>query len=177
MLQPETRQQLAREAFRLANDLEMDLITGAQLYNHARAGFGLSDPSVEVALKRICLFHTMITLSKWTELYESYKAVFPEVVRGVAKRLHKDITDRGIVQFRNTVVGHIRDQSLRRPLTTREVEERLAALTKNDIPAFFAWVSTPGMTEEFPDTVVATLERVRDEIRADFGLSDADLRS
>src|SRR5438094_3230918 len=135
MPHPPHYERLAREAFRLASDLMIDLVAGTQTYYILARRFDeVPTPDhVRTAITRLCLFHTIITLSKWTELYERYKAIIPKDVRDTAKKLRNEIDHRGIVEFRNKVVGHIWDNDLRRALTNDEVQGRLDTITKSNV--------------------------------------------
>ncbi len=176
MPHPPDHERLTREAFRLASDLMMDLVAGTQTYYMLARRFDeVPTPDhLRTAITRLCLFHTIITLSKWTEFYDRYKAIIPGDIRDTGKRLRKELDERGIVEFRNKVVGHIWDDDLRRALTNDEVEERLGVITKSNVAGLFAWVND-GRLEDNPNTAVGMIELVRDRIRQEYGLSDADL--
>jgi len=168
----------SREAFRLASDLMMDLVAGSQAYATLQRVFDQHPEAlpdhVRVAVTRLCLFHAIISLTKWTELYDRYKDVIPSDVREVAKALRMEIDQRGIVEFRNKVVGHIWDDALGRALTNDEVEERLTSLTRSDVKGFLEWVNNT-RSDDNSATAVAAVEAVRDRIREVYGLTDADL--
>jgi len=177
MPRPPNNVRLTREAFRLASDLMMDLVAGTQTFYLLSQRFdALPAPEVvRTSVTRLCLFHTIITLSKWTEFYDRYKAIIPEDMRDTAKTLRKEIHDRGIVEFRNKVVGHLWDEDQRRALTNAEIEDRLNELTRGDIPAFLKWVHD-GKQAPSAETAAGMIEQVRDRIREDYGLSDDDLQ-
>ncbi len=174
------RDRKSREAFRLSNDLMMDLIAGSQVYALFQRGFdqGPNQPPdhLRVAVNRLCLFHAIVTLTKWTELYDRYVDVIPLDVRDVAKRLRKEIEERGIVEFRNKVVGHVWDTDEDRALTNSEVEERLSRLTKSEVRGFLEWVNNTG-SEDNAGTAAGVIEAVRECIREVHKLSDADLNT
>ncbi len=176
MPRPPHHERLTREAFRLASDLMMDLVAGTQTYYILARRFDeVPTPEhLRTAITRLCLFHTIITLSKWTELYDRYKAIIPMDVRDTAKNLRNEIDKRGIVAFRNKVVGHIWDDELHRALTNEEVQDRLDVITKSNVAGLFAWIND-GRLEDNPNTAVGMIEIVRDRIRDEYGLSDADL--
>ena len=172
---PPEQGRLVREAFRLGNELLMDLTAGTQVYLNFRDRF-VKTPApelIQTSVTRLCLFHIIISLSKCSEFYDRYKAIIPENVKATAKRLDREIEERGVVKFRNTVVGHIWDDERKRPLTKTEIQERLNWVTKSNIPGLFAWVND-GQPEHNPATVVGMIELVLDGIRDAFGLSPAD---
>ena len=177
MSHPPHYERLTREAFRLGSDLMMDLVAGTQTYYILARRFDeVPTPDhVRTAITRLCVFHTIITLSKWVELYGRYRAIIPMDVRDTAKKLRNEIDERGIVEFRNKVVGHIWDADLQRALTNEEVQDRLDVITKSNVAGFFAWIND-GRLEDNPNTAVGMIEIVRDRIRDEYGLSDADLQ-
>jgi hypothetical protein len=178
MHKPHTRDAKQREAFRLANDLMTDLVTGGSAYVVFQSLFERNPAAVpdhvRTAATRLCLFHAIITLSKWVELYDRYRDVIPTDVKELAKHLRKEITDRGIMAFRNKVVGHVWDDDQRRALTNAEVEERVIALAGSDVATFLRWAAEP-LSATNTTSPVAIIETVRDSIRQSYGLTDQDL--
>ena len=173
---PPNQDRMVREAFRLASDLMMDLVAGTQIYYLLTRRFPeLEVPDhVRVAVTRLCLFHTIISLSKWVELYDRYLSIIPLDSRDIAKSLKKEVEERGIVDFRNKVVGHIWDDDQGRALTNAEVAQRLDVITKSDVAGLFKWVND-GKLEPNPKTATGMIEHVRDRIREAYSLSDDDL--
>ena len=80
----------AREAFRLANDLHLELIAGTKVFDYFQKQFSLKRPPevVETGTRRMCFWYLINTLSKWMEYYELYKSVIPDDVKMDAKILH-----------------------------------------------------------------------------------------
>ena len=166
----------ARDAFRLASDLMMDLIGGMRAYDMFQQHFAVRPPREPVPsqVNRLCLFHLIITLSKWKEFYDRYRDVIPEDVRDVAKTLSKVIEAKGILDFRNKVVGHVWDEDARRALTATEIEQRLKVVLHPGLKEFMTWVNDPN-DNLFPRTAASVIERVRDRIRELHSFTDADL--
>jgi hypothetical protein len=166
-----------RDAFRLTNDLLHDLISGFGVYTSLRIIFDQSPTpipeDVRTAVKRMSLFHIILTLAKWVEFYDRYRAVIPADVRDIAKDLRNDVQSRGIVRFRNNVVGHIWDDEQGRALTNAEVEERLYGFIDAGFGDFMSWAADADSSA--PDRPVHVIEKVRDAIRAAYKLTDADL--
>lgn len=127
-----------------------------------------------VALNRMAISHRTVTLAKWTEFYRRYAAVLPADVRDACRELHDRIMAHGVVEFRNTVVGHILDNTTKRPLTSREVDERLERVTIGDRADFFRWINNSA-DNSFPRSVVGITEHVRDRLRAVYGLRDDEI--
>ena len=167
-----------RDAFRLANDLTMDLTSGSTIYSTIQVIFDRGNTQVpdhvRTSVTRMCLFHVILTLAKWTEFYDRYKDVIPSGVRDIAKRLRKDILARGILDFRNKVVGHVWDEEHRRALTNAEVEERLNAFIGSGVKDFLKWAADPDATTDTNRPLIV-IEAVRDAIRSTYHLTDADL--
>ena len=100
----------------------------------------------------------------------------PWITPGPACRaLREEIATRQIRQFRNTVVGHIRDDDLDRPLTPDEIDRRLeTVLGPGGEDAFLLWINDPA-TNVFPNTLVAICETTRDQLREQYALTDTEL--
>ena len=130
--------------------------------------------NTQMILRRMCLSHLVVTLSKWAELYDRYKAVIPSEARAACLELRKEVRTRGIREFRNTVVGHIWDSKLKRPLMRSEVDKLLAKVLGDDPLGFLIWIHNPA-DNVFPETVAAICEAVRESIRREPGLSDREI--
>ena len=167
----------AREAFRLANDLMLDLVAGTSAYTILKAQLRRTrdvPDHVDTAVFRLCLFHTITTLSRWVELYDRYKDVIPPDVRPASKSLRAQVKTRGIVDFRNKVVGHIWDLEQHRALSNTEVQQRLNAITSSDYAGFFEWAGDPDAPSSAP-SAAQVIERVRDSLRSVHSFTDGDL--
>ena len=163
-------------AYRFLNEYVGDLVAGTrslELFETSPLFANVSD-SMRTILRRMCLSHLVLTLSKWGEAYDRYRDVFPDDVLTPCCNLRKELDQRGVRSFRNTVVGHIWDKKLGRPLTASEVESRLALVIGSDLALFRAWINNPA-GNEFPHTVVAVCERIRDRIGEQHGLGSGDL--
>jgi len=130
--------------------------------------------NTQLVLRRLCLSHLIVTLSKWTELYDRYKAVIPREARRACLDLRKEIERRGIREFRNKVVGHTWDSAVKRPLTHDEIDTRLTQVLNGDQQTFLAWVNNP-RDNVFPNTVVSICEETRERIRVEHGLNDSEI--
>jgi hypothetical protein len=166
----------AIEAFRMLNDFVGDLVAGTRsLAVFESPGFASKiGENTQLILRRMCLSHLVVTLSKWAELYDRYKAVIPNGAREACLGLRKEIDARGIRDFRNTVVGHIWDGTLKRPLMRSEVDARLAQVLGDSQQSFLAWINNP-LCNEFPKTVVAICAAAREGIRAEHGLNETEI--
>lgn len=152
-----------------------DLVAGTQVYwllQKQLEARPAREP-VPTVVRRMCLAHLIIALSKWSELYKRYRDVISEDVSPVAKSLSREIEARGIIKFRNKVVGHVWDDELKRALTADEIEERLSQVLGGSVDEFLLWINNP--TCPNTNTVVGTLERVHDRIKTDWGFTKEDL--
>ena len=167
----------SRDAFRLASDILMDLHGGMQVHQTFQKLFRVNPPNqpMQTQVNRICAFQAVIALYKWVEFYDRYSRAIPSDTRVIAKRLKKDIEERGIPKFRDQVVGHIWSKETGRPLTAAEVERRFAQVAPAGMEAFMAWVCNAEGPASV-STAAGAVERVRDAICATNGFSDADLR-
>jgi hypothetical protein len=166
----------AVEAYRFLNEYVGDLVAGTrslELFETSPLFANMSD-SIKVILRRLCLSHLVVTLSKWGEVYDRYRDILPHDVLQPCRDLRKELDLRRVRNFRNTVVGHIWDKKLRRPLTASEVEGRLTLVIKNDLALFRAWINKPA-ANDFPHTVVAVCESTRGRIGEQFGVGSGDL--
>ncbi len=166
----------AVEAFRFLNEYVGDLVAGTRSLELFETSplFANVSGSMRLILRRMCLSHLIVTLSKWGEVYDRYKDVLPSDALQACREVRQELDRRGVRHFRNTVVGHIWDNKLGRPLTASEVESRLATVIGNDLASFRTWINNPA-GNEFPNTVVAVCERARDRLGEQHGFGSADL--
>jgi hypothetical protein len=166
----------ALQAYRLLNDLLLDLLVGHRsLEFYDSAAFQKALPRVMLTgMKRMAISHTIMTLAKWVEFYEKYSQVIPADVRAQCKTLAAEIREKRIRDFRNKVVGHIWDNESQRPLVREEIDSHLDRIFPHGRKAFMLWVNDPSK-QEYPQTVVSIVERVRDHIAAEYAISDAEV--
>ncbi len=134
------------EAYRLANDLFLDLITGTRAYNIFQKLVSQSSPDeiVQVGLRRFCLSYVILSLCKWIEYYDRYKTFIPSDIQEQAKKLRNEIDGKRIREFRNKMVGHIWDKDTQRPITRQDTEAMLQAIVgPGDIDGFMRGVNNP----------------------------------
>jgi hypothetical protein len=182
-VKPSANRDKAREVYRLANDLLVDLVAGthaedffSKIINKVNQAADIrSNQTAVVGLNRLCLFHVIMTLAKVSELYKKNKTILPSACRADFKGLVKSIDQRGILQFRNTVAGHLYDEKTKKPLSIAEVNSRVDAIMQGNPQAFFRWVNG-GKDNPYPATVVSIVERARDLIRDEHKFSKHDLQ-
>jgi len=166
----------AAEAARLLSYFLVDFIVGTrglEIFDSPAIATKVT-PNMSVGLNRMAISHLMVTLAKWSEFYRRYAAILPSDVCEACRGLNAQIESRGIVDFRNKVVGHILDDETKRPLTSREVDECLERAVAGERTDFFRWINDPA-GNSFPASVVAITEHVRDRLRADFNLRDREI--
>lgn len=179
---PEEQNRKAREAYRLANDIHLDLITGSRVYALLQKILSVQPASkkpslevVEIGFRRMCLWHVILTLSKWVEYYDNYKPFIPAEAMIHAKNLRNEIVRRGIRDFRNNTVGHVWDDKMKRPITREDTESRIQKILGTSDPNdFMLWVNNP-TNNQFPRNVVMVIEQVREQIQTTNHFSKADL--
>jgi len=167
----------AIEAVRILNEFVGDLVAGTMglLHFESQAVVStLNNKNTSLILRRMCISYLVITLSKWVELFERYKAVFPQDAKQACRGLEREIRRRNIRDFRNTVVGHVWDRNLKRPLSRSEVDARLARTFAGSEQDFLLWINNPN-DNSFPKTVVSVCEHTRNRIMESFDLKAVDL--
>jgi hypothetical protein len=166
----------ALHAFHLLNHFVGDLVAGSQVrsFYYSPKVARLASAATIGCVNRMCLFHLILTLDKWSEFYGRFHHIVPADCRDACKQLVKEVARRKIKRFRNTFVGHIWSKKLRRPLTQDEIEAAVLTIVDGDPDAFVRWCSNHE-ANVYPTTVVSIVERTRDRIREVFGLSEAEL--
>ena len=165
----------AAEAGRLLNSFLLDFIVGTR-------GLEIFDcpaiaPSVSrtmaIGLNRMAISHLVVSLAKWTE-FGGTGRILPADLCDVCLALHDQIIARGIIDFRNRVVGHLIDDDTKRPLTSREIDESLERIIAGDREDFLRWINNPA-ANTFPHSVVAITEHVRDRLCREYRLRDEEI--
>lgn len=166
----------AIEAARLLNDFVGDLVIGS------RAVAWLDIPSrqpavgeeLKITVHRMCMWHVIVTLSKWQEVYDCYKGVFPKDVWKASDNLRAELELRGVRDFRNKVVGHILDKKTKQPIAADDISRKLEHIFKGSYESFLLWINNPA-GNIFPETVVSVVEQIRDRIIQQHALTPAEL--
>ena len=100
----------AVEALRFLNEYVGDLVAGTrslEIFDTSLLA-NLSD-SMKLVLRRMCVSHLVVTVSKWGEVYDRHKDILPKDTLQACRDLRKELDRRGVRHFRSTVVGHIWD--------------------------------------------------------------------
>jgi hypothetical protein len=127
-----------------------------------------------IQVNRLCVFSAIIALDKWVEFYDRYAATFPKNCREAAKRLKKEVEEKGIPKFRDQVVGHVWSKDENRPLTPTEVEARFLRISPGGTDEFMRWVCDDGVAAR-GSSAASVVESVRDSLRVENDFSNSDL--
>lgn len=168
----------AIEAYRILNDFVGDLIAGTrtlELYQSPKIK-AVANQHTKLFAKRMCISHLIITMSKWSEFYRRYKSIIPKDIIQTAKNLQKDIDGRELVNFRNTVAGHIWDKKVNRALTPKEIDSRLQKVFVTNQKDFLNWINDP-KNKKRSDTVITICELLRKRIKEEYNLTEKEIFS
>lgn len=155
----------AREAFRLANDLHLDLIVATGLYPKFAS---LDEELLRSGGQRLCLLTIVVTLSKWREFYERFNRVLPASVRGLAKQLMKDYDTPEVRAIRNSL-AHSKGPLL----SSAQLEGAVWKMARGDLRDFMERIND--LDERRSDTAVRRIEAIRDALRVENQFADSDL--
>ncbi len=168
--------QKAIEAFQVLNEFVGDLVVGVRsldIFESPAIANRVSSGTL-TAMRRMCVSHVILTLSKFVEFYRHYRPQITSDCLDACKKLQKDLVSRGVVDFRNKRVGHIWDRDKQRPLTWKETEAYINSIVAGDEKAFLKWVNDP-QGNRFPDTIIGIVEKTRDRIGEQNSLSSRDI--
>ena len=157
----------AIDAVDLLNNFVSDFITGTMALEqyHKKYNSGVITEGQLVDIRRMCLSHLVLGLTKWAEFYKKFNHLIPSDLKDDAKQILKTIERRKVIAFRNKCVGHIWDKETNRPLTNSEIMAMLNTMTGNDIRGFLRWVNNPDPSE-YPKSVAGISEAIRNNIAA-----------
>ncbi len=141
-----------------------DLIVAHQLYDL----FGVIKEratvhdETEKAVRRMYISYLLLSLDKYSEYYEKYGWLLPDMAKQRCREIHKELVRRKIRKLRHTFIGHILNKD-GRPISSVEIDAAFNAATDSDIHAFLKWVHISG-TVMNPDTVVGVLQLAHSEL-------------
>lgn len=173
MINPKTK---AIEATRILNMLLLDLIVGTRsldIFNKilTKKPWGKAEPG----MIRMCHYHFLFALDKIVEFYDCYHLIIPVDCKKEYKGIVRQINKKGIVEFRNKYVGHIRNRDTGRPLDVKELETYLTRIYGESEEIFISWINDH--KNVFPSTVVSIVEYTRDGIMEKYSVSDEDINT
>jgi hypothetical protein len=154
------------DAVYVLNDLFDGLVAGTMVFEHYQARFERGQFSKEgiVSVQKMCVSHIILALCKLCEFWEVFHRVVPAEFRPQVKGLISKINQLDVVEYRNTVVAHVKDRKLGRVRTQFESMEVLNRISANDPRGFLGWLNNP-RDNEYPKTVVSIVARLRDFLR------------
>jgi hypothetical protein len=165
----------ALDAARLVARLLIDVIVGARsldIFDSLNSKTAIP-PVVFHGMRRMCYSETLLGLSKFTEFYQAYHDVIPADCKTSCKNVMKIIQSKGIHEFRSKYVAHLIDRKTGRPLNLDELERYVEKIFGHDDTTFISWVND--QKNIFPTTVVSVLEKTRDEIMKENGISKEEM--
>lgn len=167
----EPTRDLAIDAVDVLNDLIGDFVAGTLvlLDYHQRHKAGYVTLQQMTGVQKMCLSHLVLAFAKLQEFWDRFHRVVPVEHRERFKELNRALKHKDVKEFRNKVVGHIWDNSLRRPLRHSEIMNRLEALTDGHLSEFLRWVNNP-QDNTYPRTVRSIVETVRDSMVTEYGI-------
>ena len=165
----------ALDAARLADRLLIDVIVGTRSIDifYKMNSNNTIHPVVFHGKLRMCYSHILLGLSKFTEFYKAYNDVIPVDCRIQCKNVSEIIECKGINKFRNKYVAHLIDKKTGRSLNLDEIEKYLDGFFGEDETNFIKWVND--QENVFPSTVVSVIEKTRDEIMKQNGISKKEM--
>jgi hypothetical protein len=156
-----------KAAIRLLNDLMCDLLASKgsfRIYQTAYFRKKLK-PKNKAILFRMHIFYILLSLAKLNEFYKKYKQCIPKDLRTRAKEIfQKEIESRGIISFRNKVVGHLHDKKTNQPLEIADINKRLNTIIGPDLNDFLLWIDNEDKNKE---SVVRLCVMILNRINAD----------
>lgn len=166
----------AIEAFWILNDIGGDLIGATRVFEYFETPRfkGVATDQMLRVFNRMADSFLFVTLAKWIEFYDSYNVFIPPDAKDICKTLRNELLRRGVKEFRNQVVGHIWNKKHSRPLLVNEIEDLDRKITKGDVKKFLRWINDPNNNHP-GETIVGTIEFVRDAIQKKWALSEQEL--
>jgi hypothetical protein len=131
-------------------------------------------PIMAAGIHRMCLWYLFLALCRWYEFYIRYKKILPAGSVAICRDLSNEIQKRGIIGFRNKVIGHIWDNEAECPLSDKEVSEYIRRIAKDDFTSFYQWI-IDFKENIYPKTVVSIVETLRDKIMEQNSISSEEL--
>lgn len=152
-----TRQKVIESVY-ILNFIMEDLSIGMQSVANIKPSYS---EAAQMGLQRMSLSHIFLTLSKYLEFYEHYSLYLPKSCQKECKKLYNNISNRKILGFRNSVVGHIWDKRKKKPLFKKDTNEYYSKIIDGSGVQFLLWINDPE-NNVYPNTVVSIILYTRD---------------
>ena len=165
----------ALDAARLLDRLLIDVVVGTRILDifESQNSKNTIQPVVFHGMRRMSHSHTLLGLSKFIEFYKTYHDLIPPACRTPCKNMMKIIESKKMKDFRSKYVAHVIDEDTGRPLNLNELEDYIGAIFGQDETSFIRWVND--QKNVFPTTVVSVLEKTRDEMMRENGISKGEM--
>ena len=165
----------ALDAARLLDRLLIDVVVGTRILDifESQNSKNTIQPVVFDGMRRMSHSHTLLGLSKFIEFYKTYHDLIPPACRTPCKNMMKIIESKKIYDFRSKYVAHVIDEDTGRPLNLNELEDYIGAIFGQDETSFIRWVND--QKNVFPTTVVSVLEKTRDAMMRENGISKGEM--
>ncbi len=166
----------AIEACQILNGFVGDLVAATRMFEIIVHFQWTAQPTSNAGLliMKMADSYLILALAKWLEFYDHYKGLIPDTHLTYCKRLRAELNRRGIMDFRNKVVGHIWSKDGDRPLSAEEIGLLDKKITDGDHSKFLKWVNDP-INNVLGNTVVGTCESVLNKIKNDWAISNEEI--
>ena len=129
----------AVDAVTVLDRITGELLSGVNALRWFRA-HRIDQAQIATLLEVVCVTQLVLAGCKFVEFYDHFHAVLTSDERTRAKSLLKEISERRLVDYRNTFVGHAWDRERRRILVDSEARAMMDRVTKGDPDATLEWV-------------------------------------
>ena len=160
------------EAVNILNEIECELLAATNSFRIYQSNYfnkKLTEQNKSI-LARMHISYIILALAKLNEFYRYYNKYIPSHLHTHAKKtFQKEIKSRGIIDFRNKVVGHIYDKKTKAPLKKTDIEKRLNKIISPNLNDFLLWVNNIGSQEE---SVVGLCEKIKNHISTNLNITN-----
>ncbi|MCX5855719.1 MAG: hypothetical protein NTZ24_14310 [Deltaproteobacteria bacterium] len=166
----------AIEACQILNDLIGDIVVSTRTIEifKSKNFKPLMTAVYKIAATRFCVFQIVLSLYKILEFDSHYRSFVPNKMSDCWKIMIKEIKSRGVKNFRNTLVGHIWNKQMKRPISNKEHDEFENQLYGGDFNGFLLWINNPN-DNTFPKTVISIVETAKKKIAEDYKIDDSEI--
>ena len=153
------------DAVFILNDILDALVAGTMVFDRYQSKYAEGEFSKAgiVAVQKMCVSHIVLALSRLIEFWQTYNRLVPIDLQPDVKAVVSKLQRRDLMQYRSTVVAHIRDKKLGRARTQFEAIEHLNRLSDNNPIAFLSWLNN-AKDNSSQKTVACIVESMRDQI-------------
>lgn len=166
----------AIEAYQIFNDLIGDIVVSTRTIEIFRCKNlkPIMTADYKIAATRFCVFQIVLSLNKILEFNSHYRSFVPNKMDDCWKNMIKEITSRGVKKYRNTLIGHIWNKQMKRPILKKEHDEFENQLYRGDFNGFLLWINNPN-DNTFPKTVISIVETAKKEIAEDYKIDNSEI--